>query len=143
MAGRSWGSSSTNSSGAVTRKMIPAREPSDVLGLDDKPRLPAKYPPAAAPAAANHEEALSRALRKYVFAALFATLTGWSTVAALPAVSPADGGNRHLLCTFPCRVSRVVLPQLFLAIATNLLDRTALSFAALQMNADLQLSTQQ
>jgi hypothetical protein len=37
----------------------------------------------------------------------------------------------------------VVLPQLFLAIATNLLDRTALSFAALQMNADLQLSTQQ
>lgn len=36
-----------------------------------------------------------------------------------------------------------MLPQLFLAIATNLLDRTALSFAALQMNADLHLSTQQ
>lgn len=41
------------------------------------------------------------------------------------------------------RVSWVVLPQLFLASATNYLDRTALSFASLQMNADLQLSTQQ
>lgn len=41
------------------------------------------------------------------------------------------------------RVSWVVLPQLFLASATNYLDRTSLSFASLQMNADLQLSAQQ
>lgn len=42
-----------------------------------------------------------------------------------------------------CRVSWTVLPLLFLGTATNYLDRTALSFASLQMNADLQLSTEQ
>jgi soluble lytic murein transglycosylase-like protein len=36
-----------------------------------------------------------------------------------------------------------VVPLLFLAVAFNYLDRTALAFASLQMNADLQLSTQE
>lgn len=44
---------------------------------------------------------------------------------------------------FVHRVSWVVLPQLFLMAAVNYLDRTSLSFASLQMNADLSLSTQQ
>lgn len=49
----------------------------------------------------------------------------------------------HVLCVLCCRVSWVLLPLLFLAVAFNYLDRTALAFASLQMNADLQLSTQQ
>lgn len=51
--------------------------------------------------------------------------------------------EQHCTLCVPSRVSWVVLPQLFLAVSTNYLDRTALSFASLQMNADLQLSTQQ
>jgi hypothetical protein len=43
----------------------------------------------------------------------------------------------------PGRVSWVVLPLLFGAVSLNYLDRTALSFASLQLNADLELSTQQ
>jgi hypothetical protein len=44
---------------------------------------------------------------------------------------------------FACRVSLVVLPLLFGAVSLNYLDRTALSFASLQLNSDLELSTQQ
>lgn len=55
----------------------------------------------------------------------------------------ASQTTRHPFTYLGCRVSLVVLPQLFLGTATNYLDRTALSFASLQMNADLQLSTEQ
>jgi hypothetical protein len=41
-----------------------------------------------------------------------------------------------------CRSSRVLLPLLFFTGLMNTLDRTNLSFAALQMNAQLRISAQ-